>query len=277
MSDKSESNFIPSLEFVRAFQRFVGEVFRLNGQLLTTADLLSRDLEVSTARWQTIAVIRNEPMTVAAIARRLGLTRQSVQQTVNRLERQDLVEFVDNPNHRTSLLVRLTGHGHQIMDILRDRADTADGYVHRGPGSLAGATRRSDQPVASHARTRQRDRHSENRQRHEQRLTARGFDMPAYMIVHATLTDRDKFISGYAPAAARLVERFGGRYLLRGAGATVLEGDLDEGASVVISEWPDMDAALRFWNSREYEEVKKLRADCANCRVTVIEAPAITG
>lgn len=100
--------------------------------------------------------------------------------------------------------------------------------------------------------------------------------MTAYMIVHATITDRDKFISGYAPAAAKLVEKFGGRYVLRAAGSTVLEGDLDENSSVVISEWPDTDAALRFWNSTDYAEVKKLRADCADCRVTVIEAPPIT-
>jgi len=99
--------------------------------------------------------------------------------------------------------------------------------------------------------------------------------MTAYMIVHATITDRDKFISGYAPAAAKLVEQFGGRYVLRAPGTSVLEGDLDDGASVVISEWPDRDAALKFWNSPEYAEVKKLRAGCADCRVVVIEAPTI--
>lgn len=99
--------------------------------------------------------------------------------------------------------------------------------------------------------------------------------MPAYMIVHATLTDRERFISGYAPAAAKLVAKFGGRYVLRAAGATVLEGDLDEGSSVVISEWSDKAAALRFWKSPEYADVKQLREGCAECRVTVIEAPPI--
>jgi len=101
--------------------------------------------------------------------------------------------------------------------------------------------------------------------------------MPAYMIVHATITDRDKFISGYAKAAAQLVEQFGGRYVLRAQGSTVLEGDLDDNSSAVISEWPDKAAALSFWNSPEYAEVKKLRADCANCRVTIVEAPSISG
>lgn len=121
MNEQSDTNFMPSVEFVRAFQRLVGEVFRLNGQLLATADLLSKDLEVSTARWQTLAVIRYEPITVAALSRRLGLSRQSVQQTVNRLVKQGLVEFTDNPDHRTSPLTRLTGRGREIMEILLDR------------------------------------------------------------------------------------------------------------------------------------------------------------
>lgn len=101
--------------------------------------------------------------------------------------------------------------------------------------------------------------------------------MSAYMIVHAKITDRDNFISGYAPAAAKLVEKFGGHYVLRAPGSTVLEGDIDAGSSVVISEWPDKDTALSFWNSAEYAEVKKLREGCAICHVTVIEAPTING
>ncbi|NND35729.1 MAG: MarR family transcriptional regulator [Gammaproteobacteria bacterium] len=134
MNDESNTDFIPSIEFVRSFQRFVGAVFRLNGQLLSTADLLSKDLEVSTARWQTIAVIRNEPLTVAEIARRLGLSRQSVQQTVNRLCEQDITEFIDNPAHKTSQLVRLTDHGKEVMETLRDRQTRLTAYFTGGLG-----------------------------------------------------------------------------------------------------------------------------------------------
>jgi len=137
MEDQSDTNFIPSVEFVKAFQRFVGEVFRLNGQLLSTADMLSKDLEVSTARWQTIAAIRNEPLSVAAIARRLGLSRQSVQQTVNRLEKQDIVEFTENPDHRTSPLVQLTDRGEEIMETLRERQTRLTAYFTRDLGYSA--------------------------------------------------------------------------------------------------------------------------------------------
>ncbi len=105
--------------------------------------------------------------------------------------------------------------------------------------------------------------------------------MPAYMIVTARIADRAAFIDGYGAAAAALVDRFGGKYVLRGRGATLLEGapggvDFD-GASMVISEWPDRAAAEAFWNSPDYAEVKKLRDGIVDCQVLLIEAPSIVG
>jgi uncharacterized protein (DUF1330 family) len=101
--------------------------------------------------------------------------------------------------------------------------------------------------------------------------------MPAYMIVVAHIADRDTFIAGYGAAAARLVERFGGRYLLRAPGAELLEGSFGADASVVVSEWPDKEAARRFWNSPQYAEAKRLRERIAECQVLLIEAPSTHG
>ncbi|HEV7233569.1 MAG TPA: DUF1330 domain-containing protein [Sphingorhabdus sp.] len=95
--------------------------------------------------------------------------------------------------------------------------------------------------------------------------------MPAYMIVTAKIADRDAFIQGYGTAAAKLVGQFGGKYVLRGPGAELLEGRFGDGASMVISEWPDKAAAKAFWNSPEYAEVKKLRDGIADCQVLLIE------
>lgn len=99
--------------------------------------------------------------------------------------------------------------------------------------------------------------------------------MPAYMIVTASTKDRDKFISGYGATAGALVEKFGGRYILRGPGAELLEGEFGDGASMVISEWPDKETAKKFWDSPEYAEAKKLRAGIADCQVLLIESPKI--
>lgn len=100
--------------------------------------------------------------------------------------------------------------------------------------------------------------------------------MAAYMIVLAKIEDREAFLGGYGRAAAALIEKHGGRYLLRGPGVALLEGDWGDGSSAVISEWPDMAALRAFWDSPEYAEVKKLRADIADCRVWAVEAPKIS-
>lgn len=99
--------------------------------------------------------------------------------------------------------------------------------------------------------------------------------MPAYMIAIAKLADRDRFLAGYAAAASKLVERFGGRYLLRGRTAKLLEGGFGDGASIVVSEWPDAESARRFWDSPDYAEVRKLRAGIAECQVLLIEGDRI--
>jgi len=101
--------------------------------------------------------------------------------------------------------------------------------------------------------------------------------MAAYMIVTARVADRERFISGYGKAAAELVARFGGRYVLRAPGAVALEGSFGEGASVVISEWPDRAHALAFWNSPEYAAAKRLRDGLAEVQVVLVEAPAMGG
>ncbi|MDJ0643179.1 MAG: DUF1330 domain-containing protein [Erythrobacter sp.] len=99
--------------------------------------------------------------------------------------------------------------------------------------------------------------------------------MPAYMIVTAKIADRDAFIQGYGAEAGALVAKFGGRYILREPGAELLEGDFGDGASMVISEWPDKETAKAFWNSPEYAEAKRLREGIADCQVLLIEAPSV--
>ncbi|MFY7837008.1 MAG: DUF1330 domain-containing protein [Novosphingobium sp.] len=97
--------------------------------------------------------------------------------------------------------------------------------------------------------------------------------MAAWLVVTATLKDRDAFMAcGYSQKAAQILEQHGGRYVIRAPGATVLEGEGAEGASVVVSEWPSREAALAFYNSPEYTEAKALRAGLADINVTLVGA-----
>jgi DNA-binding MarR family transcriptional regulator len=109
---------------VATFQRFIGEIFRFNGKLLDVAAGLSTDLGITPTQWQTVAIIRDEPMTVSQISRRIGLRRQSVQHTVGQLLQRSLVEMTTNPRHQRARLVRLTPAGRSLMRELRGRQAT---------------------------------------------------------------------------------------------------------------------------------------------------------
>jgi DNA-binding MarR family transcriptional regulator len=95
--------------------------FRANGLLLGSGDLLARNEGLTSARWQVLGAVAlaERPLTVPQIARRMGLTRQSVHATVGRLVEGGLVELVPNVDHQRSPLVRLTDLGdakYQAMD-----------------------------------------------------------------------------------------------------------------------------------------------------------------
>ena len=89
--------------------------------------------------------------------------------------------------------------------------------------------------------------------------------MTAYMVIDARIHDMEKF-AAYSTAAAELVAQFGGRYLALREPVTALEGELGD-TRLVISVWPSREAALSFWNSPQYAEVRQLREGIADCRV----------
>jgi DNA-binding MarR family transcriptional regulator len=93
-------------------------VFRLNGQLLGLAEELTRPMGLTAARWQVLGAVLRAPLTVAGIARAVGLTRQSVQRTADLLADQGLAEYVDNPAHRRAKLLRPTQAGYDAVRSL---------------------------------------------------------------------------------------------------------------------------------------------------------------
>ena len=72
-------------------------IFWLNGFFLDAADRLTAGSGLTTARWQVLGAVLHEPLTVAAIARDMGLARQSVQRTADLLVEEGLCEYLPNP------------------------------------------------------------------------------------------------------------------------------------------------------------------------------------
>ena len=92
--------------------------------------------------------------------------------------------------------------------------------------------------------------------------------MAAYILVHIKITSGRNWPE-YRAAVGPLAERFGGRYLVRGADVEVLEGSHD-GRRLVVFEFPSMDAIHGFWGSPEYAELKTSREGSAELDVWAV-------
>jgi len=102
------------------FTEMLIEVFRLNGRLLAAGDNMTADLGLTSARWQVLGAmeVAGSPLTVAQIARNMGLTRQNVQRLANVIAADGLAEFVENPHHKRAKVLRITAHGQKVIDRL---------------------------------------------------------------------------------------------------------------------------------------------------------------
>ena len=102
-----------------AFSELVVRLFRLNGLLAAEGETLARPTGQTTARWQVLAMVEDASLTVAQIARTLGLARQSVQRVADALEQVGLVTYEDNPRHRRARLVTLTDEGRVTLGTIQ--------------------------------------------------------------------------------------------------------------------------------------------------------------
>lgn len=102
------------------FTELVIEVFRLNGLLLEAGDKLTRPVGLSSARWQVLGVVEHGPIPVSNVARVMGLTRQSVQQTADGLERDGFIQYQENPHHRRAKLMSLTPQGREALEYVTE-------------------------------------------------------------------------------------------------------------------------------------------------------------
>lgn len=93
--------------------------------------------------------------------------------------------------------------------------------------------------------------------------------MAAYMIAHIQITDPERF-ERYREAVPPIIERYGGRYLIRGGAAETLEGDWTVPRLVVL-EFPDHDAAKRFYHSPAYQEILPIRLGASTGTAAIVD------
>ncbi len=120
----------------KAWTELILTIFRLNSEIISAGDRMTKDLRLSSSRWQICAQVAhgNETLTVSQIARNMGLQRQTIQLQVDAMVKAGLLAFAENPHHQRAKLVRLTPAGQKAYrEALRRQVGWANGTVRRMP------------------------------------------------------------------------------------------------------------------------------------------------
>jgi uncharacterized protein (DUF1330 family) len=93
--------------------------------------------------------------------------------------------------------------------------------------------------------------------------------MPAYIIAEVEVTNPAGY-EAYRPLAGASIAQYGGKFVVRGGKAELVEGT-QELARIVVIEFADTAAAKRWYNSPEYQEALKIRLANSTGRVLLVE------
>jgi uncharacterized protein (DUF1330 family) len=93
--------------------------------------------------------------------------------------------------------------------------------------------------------------------------------MPAYIIAEVDVTNPTGY-EAYRPLAGASIAQYGGKFVVRGGKAELIEGSADP-ARIVVIEFADSDAAKRWYHSPEYQEALKIRLVNSTGRVLLVE------
>jgi DNA-binding MarR family transcriptional regulator len=86
-------------------QKIVALSGELNSQYITIREKYCRAFRLTLSQYKVLSFLMDRTATVPQIARRIGLSTQSVQRTVDQMGKRGLCSFLDNPDHAWSHLV----------------------------------------------------------------------------------------------------------------------------------------------------------------------------
>ncbi|MFD7923495.1 DUF1330 domain-containing protein [Streptomyces sp. NPDC059740] len=94
--------------------------------------------------------------------------------------------------------------------------------------------------------------------------------MTAYVISEVEVVD-EELADRYRALAEASLSRFGGRYLVRGAGPEAVEGAWPAARRMVVVEFPDMRRAEEWYASAEYAEALGVAKTALRRRLLFVE------
>jgi len=136
MSDEAEHSALLPL--------IVADVYELAGRFRAEGESIAATVRQTQARWQVMSAASAASLTVAQIARRLGVTRQNVQRIADLLVNEGWATYEPNPDHRGSPHLVLTKRGQTALvqlskaaarshtKLARRLTGTDVGAIHRG-------------------------------------------------------------------------------------------------------------------------------------------------
>ncbi len=93
--------------------------------------------------------------------------------------------------------------------------------------------------------------------------------MSAYIVVQVSVNDPDRY-EDYKTMVPPTLQKYGGKFLVRGGTVENLEGSWSPNRFVII-EFPSSKQAKAWWNSVQYEPAKKLRQATADTEMILVE------
>jgi uncharacterized protein (DUF1330 family) len=103
-------------------------------------------------------------------------------------------------------------------------------------------------------------------------FVARGAKMSAYVVSEVEMRDAAD-LEAYRTIAAKTIAHYGGRYLVRGGAANLIEG-APAPKTIIVVEFPTMERLREWYASPEYAETLKLRQTALDRRLIFVEGVA---
>lgn len=96
--------------------------------------------------------------------------------------------------------------------------------------------------------------------------------MPAYILAEIEVTHPEGY-KAYSAMVPATIEKYGGRFLVRGGTSQPLEGDWPQLRRVIL-EFPSFDQARKWFDSPDYEKPKALRQANSKGRLLLLDGVA---
>ena len=93
--------------------------------------------------------------------------------------------------------------------------------------------------------------------------------MSAYVVVQVDVKDPARYET-YRKMVPASLERYGGRFIVRGGATHTMEGDWAPKRFVVV-EFPSVERAKAWWDSPEYRAARDLRWATAESQLIIVE------